>query len=214
MIGLPGQTWDSLKCSIQRLLELGVDHLSVYCLSVEEGTPLSVAMPENLPSEDDQATFFEQASAMLTLHGLCHYEISNFAKTGQECIHNLNYWRGGEYLGLGPAAASHWNGKRFKNRADLTAYLQDPLGQVEAVERLDMRAKAAEEAMLRLRLLEEGVDVENLSAKYGKKAVAEIVLRLESMTCRGYLLKEGERYRLAPERVLTSNAIFADVLSD
>ena len=68
--------------------------------------------------------------------------------------------------------------------------------------------------MLRLRLLEEGVHVENLSAKYGKEAVADIVLRLESMTGRGYLLKEGERYRLAPERVLTSNPIFAEVLAD
>ena len=214
MIGLPGQTWDSLKYSIQGLLELGVDHLSVYCLSVEEGTPLSAAMPENLPSEDDQATFFEQAMAMLTLHGLCHYEISNFSRPGHNCIHNLNYWRGGEYLGLGPAAASHWNGKRFKNRADLKAYLYDPTGQVEGVEQLDIKAKAAEETMLRLRLLEEGVDVENLSAKYGKEAVAEIVLRLESMTSRGYLVKEGERYRLAPERVLTSNPIFAEVLAD
>ena len=68
--------------------------------------------------------------------GFVHYEISNFARPGFECLHNLNYWHGGEYLGLGPAAASHLDGKRFKNKNDLDAYLQNPTGQIEYVEEL------------------------------------------------------------------------------
>ena len=70
---------------------------------------------------------------MLEGRGFIHYEISNFCLPGRECRHNLNYWRGGEYLGLGPAAASHLGGRRWKNRADLPAYLRDPSGMVDEV---------------------------------------------------------------------------------
>ena len=155
IIGLPGQNWNSLHSSLEALTGLGFPHLSIYCLSLETGTPLALDPPTDLPSDDVQAELFAQARAFLLDKGLIHYEISNFACPGFECLHNLNYWRGGEYLGLGPAAASHINNPRFKNKNDLDAYLQNPTGQIEYVEELSPKDKAAEEAMLRLRLLEE-----------------------------------------------------------
>jgi oxygen-independent coproporphyrinogen-3 oxidase len=212
IIGLPGQTWDSLRDSIDRLTALGIKHLSLYCLSLEHGTLLAQNPPDNLPPDDMQAELFEQARAFLNGKGFVHYEISNFAVSGHECLHNLNYWRGGEYLGLGPAAASHLGGKRFKNRADLNAYLENPTGVVEEVEELDAPEKAAEEAMLRLRLLGEGLNVAEFTKRHGKQNVRELLARLDAMSREGSLLFDGVKYWLEPSLVLTSNPILARVL--
>jgi len=214
IIGLPGQTWTSLRQSLRTLVGMGIQHLSVYCLSLEVGTLLANNPPPDLPSDDLQASLFEETKKYLNLCGYAHYEISNFALKGFECLHNLNYWRGGEYLGLGPAAASHLDGKRFKNYANLDAYLANPTGQVEYVEELSAKAKAAEEAMLRLRLLEEGLGTDELASKFGEENVKAIIGRLEEMAREGLLIVEGSKYRLEPSRILTSNPIFARVLGD
>jgi oxygen-independent coproporphyrinogen-3 oxidase len=213
IIGLPGQTWQSLHKSLEALTALGLPHLSVYCLSLENGTPLALNPPNNLPSDDFQAELYEKTRTFLTAAGFVHYEISNYARPGFECLHNLNYWRGGEYLGLGPAAASHLDGKRFKNNNDLNAYLQNPNGQVEYVETLGPKEKAAEEAMLRLRLLEEGLNTDELTAKFGPANTSDIILRLDKMTQEGLLLQTGVTYRLEPAHILTSNSIFSRVIS-
>jgi oxygen-independent coproporphyrinogen-3 oxidase len=214
IIGLPGQTWFTLQRSLEKLISLGIEHLSVYCLSLEEGTPLAKSPPDNLPSDDMQAKLYEDTRSFLAAAGFIHYEISNFALKGCECQHNLNYWRGGEYVGLGTAAASHLNGKRFRNKANLDAYLENPTGQIEYDEILSLKDKAAEEAMLRLRLVNEGLDIVELSKKYGDKNVAKLRKRLDSMAHEGSLISEGSRYRLASSRILTSNQIFARVLKE
>ncbi|MDD4859853.1 MAG: radical SAM family heme chaperone HemW [Dehalococcoidales bacterium] len=212
IIGLPGQDRRSLRTSLETVLGPGVWHLSLYCLSLEDGTPLAADRPANLPSDDIQAELFEQARIFLTQRGFVHYEISNFALPGHECLHNLNYWRGGEYLGLGPAAASHLNGKRFKNRPDLQAYLENPAGLITDIEQLSLRDKAAEEAMLRLRLLSEGLDVNELGSRFGEANIKELRLRLCELVQSGQLTCDGSVYRLMPSRVLTSNPIFGKVL--
>jgi len=214
IIGLPGQTGTSLHKSLETLVGMGIHHLSVYCLSLESGTPLGNNPPPDLPSDDMQAQLFEETRSFLQSRGFAHYEISNFALPGYECLHNLNYWRGGEYLGLGPAAASHLNGRRFKNRANLDAYLQNPTGQIEDVEELSPQEKAAEEAMLRLRLLEEGLNTDELTAKFGPANTADIIRRLDKMVQEGLLLQTGSACRLIPSRIMTSNPIFARVLME
>lgn len=212
--GLPGQTWDSLHKSIDKLISLGIAHLSLYCLSLEKGTPLAQNPPANLPSDDEQAELFESARSLLIGSGFIHYEISNFAAAGRECLHNLNYWRGGEYLGLGPAAASHLGGKRFKNRADLKSYLENPTGIVEEIEELNPEEKAAEEAMLRLRLLEEGIDIDEFTRRHGRENIRRLLARLDRLSREGSLFFDGAKYRLEPSLVMTSNPILARVLRD
>jgi oxygen-independent coproporphyrinogen III oxidase len=212
--GLPGQTWDSLQGSINGLTSLGINHLSLYCLSLEHDTPLAQNPPVNLPSDDMQADLFEQARTYLKDKGFVHYEISNFSADGHQCLHNLNYWRGGEYLGLGPAAASHLGGRRFKDRADLKAYLENPTGVIDEVEELGPEEKAAEEAMLRLRLLEEGLGVAEVTRRHGKKNVCQLMARLGALSREGLLLFDGSKYRLDPSLVMTSNPILARVLTD
>jgi oxygen-independent coproporphyrinogen III oxidase len=214
ILGLPGQDWQSLMVTLETLIAFDIQHLSAYCLSIEPHTPLALKPVPGIPSEDGQADLYEKAVLLLKNRGFTHYEISNFALTGFQCQHNLNYWRGGEYLGLGPAAASHLNGKRFKNRADLDAYLIDPCRQISEMEELNAEEKAAEEAILRLRLLEEGLDVEILGERFGMPAVKALIERLDNLTEKDLLIHEGPNYRLEPSCALVSNPILARVLGE
>jgi oxygen-independent coproporphyrinogen-3 oxidase len=212
IVGLPGQTLDSLRRTLDELIDLGVNHLSVYCLSLERGTRLATNPPDDLPSDDLQADLFEGVRSVLEGWGFVHYEISNFCLPGRDCQHNLNYWRGGEYLGLGAAAASHLGGRRWKNRADLVAYLDDPSGVAGEIESLGPREKAAEEAMLRLRLLSEGLAAAEMLRRFGENGTQSLFSRLEGLAGEGLLTYDGSTYRLPRSRVLTSNPILARVL--
>jgi oxygen-independent coproporphyrinogen III oxidase len=214
ILGLPGQDWQSLMVNLETVIGLEIQHLSVYCLSIEPGTPLALYLPADLPSDDEQADLYENTCSLLEQRGLVHYEISNFALPGLECQHNLNYWRGGEYLGLGPASASHLEGRRSKNRADLEAYLHNPTGQIEEVEELKVVNKAAEEAILRLRLLQEGLDTDLLGREYGDENVIGLVSRLNKLVREGSLLRNGPVYYLPPACALVSNPILSKVLED
>lgn len=214
ILGLPGQDQSSLMVTLETLIGLDIQHISMYCLSVEPHTPLALNPPPDLPSDDEQAELYDSACSLIASRGFTHYEYSNFALPGYECLHNLNYWRGGEYIGLGPAAASHLEGKRFKNKADLDAYLSNPTGQIEEVEELDALQKAAEEAILRLRLLQEGLDVNELIEKYGDESIIGVVSRLNKLVREGSLIRDGANYRLAAACALVSNPILAQVLGD
>jgi oxygen-independent coproporphyrinogen III oxidase len=214
ILGLPGQDKDSLSITLETLTGLEVQHLSLYCLSIEPHTPLGRNLPPDLPSDDDQADLYEQASTLLVQRGFSHYEISNFALPGYECRHNLNYWEGGDYLGLGPAAASHLEGRRFKNKADLDAYLLDPVHQIAESEELGIEQKSVEEAILRLRLLQAGLDIGNLALKYGDENIIDLAMRLDGLVKEGLLNRNGAIYRLPPACVLVSNPILARLLGD
>ncbi len=121
MINLPGQTEESLNESLQRAVALKVSHLSVYMLKNEPGTAF-----ESLPPMDDEqaAEQYRQVCETLEKAGYPRYEISNFAKAGKESRHNVKYWRGEEYLGLGPGAHSFLNGRRFYYPRDTAAFLR------------------------------------------------------------------------------------------
>ncbi|MFA5399025.1 MAG: radical SAM family heme chaperone HemW [Dehalococcoidia bacterium] len=212
MIGLPGQTAQSLAGTLNILIGAGVNHISAYCLSIEKGTSFYRYPPPDLPNEDEQASLFECAVDILQTRGFVHYEISNFASPGSECLHNLNYWRGGEYLGLGPAAASHLGGRRFRNTPRLERYLADPLSGREGEECLEDARKAGEEAMLRLRLIQEGLDMQEMAGKYGRNVIEGLEARLNELVKRRSLARERAVFRLQPACVLTSNSVFIDVI--
>lgn len=212
MIGLPGQTCKSLKDTIHKVLGTGVTHISSYCLTVEDGTPLASSVPDDLPCDDEQAVMYDLTRNILKRAGFVHYEISNFALPGRECRHNLNYWEGRDYLGLGPAAASHIGGRRIKNESNLEHYLRNPLAIMAEEERLELPAKVGEEAMLRLRLLQEGINLEDMASKFGHENVAALAVKLENMAAAGNLVRKAGKYFLAYDKVLISNTIMSDVL--
>lgn len=122
MLGIPHQTAESLSETLSRMAELPVTHISAYMLKVEQNTPFGRNTPM-LPDEDDTADMYIQTVQTLAQHGFHQYEISNFAKNGCECRHNLKYWHDEEYLGIGPAAHSFLDGRRFGVARDLDAFL-------------------------------------------------------------------------------------------
>lgn len=154
--GLPGQRLRLWKEQLKRICELKPDHLSCYGLTVEEGTPLErscLAQEVVLPHEDEQARMFLYGADYLESQGYLQYEISNFARMGFFCRHNLGYWEGREYLGVGPAAVSTIASERWENPADLKKWVEAvrnvDLGRER--EQLDTLTRVKEMVMLRLR---------------------------------------------------------------
>ena len=127
MYGLPTQTLDDLKASVAEALALRPEHISVYGLIVEEGTPLAAAEAAGrlvLPSEDAAEEMYDYLMAELPARGYARYEISNFARQGFESRHNLGYWRNVPYLGVGAAAHGYVDDMRWGNESDSAAYIR------------------------------------------------------------------------------------------
>ncbi len=172
MFGVPGQTPDTWRRSLDAALALGPSHVSTYGLTVEEGTPFATRHARNpgeFPDDEAEAALYALAIDTLRSAGFEHYEISNFARPGFRCAHNANYWENGAYLGLGVGAASYLDGSRAARTRDLERYcaaLENGEAAPAESERLEGRARVGEAAMLALRTAE-GVDVAIFAERYG-----------------------------------------------
>ncbi len=173
--GLPSQSLDDWHQELDSLMSLSPEHLSLYPLSLEEGTPLKKMIDSNIVAsveEDDQAEMMELVSGRLSGYrergGYRHYEISNYALEGYECRHNHNYWSCCDYLGVGAGAHSHRKGRRWWNVKMIPDYIERlALGKkpIEGEERLDKEARIAESIFLGLRTMR-GVDLSGLGEKF------------------------------------------------
>ena len=205
MLGTPGQTLDSVTCTIQRLSELPVTHISAYMLKIEENTPFANARL-SLPDEDETCSIYLKATELLNNLGFHQYEISNYAKDGAECLHNLKYWNCEEYLGIGPAAHSYYNGKRFFVPRNLNAFISSEYQKTISE---DEKPGGHEEyAMLRLRLTE-GLSLSEYEALGGDSASMKQTL---STIPREYFSLNGDTVSLTPEGFLVSNMIIGRLL--
>ena len=200
--GLPGETEGSLTETLDRVLALSPEHLSVYGLKVEPGTPLwhqVQAGTARLPDEDTQADRYLRVCRTLARAGYDQYEISNFARPGFESRHNLRYWRLQPYLGLGPGAHSDFAGRRFAWARDLDAFLrgEDLLEEDAAI---PPEERERERVMLGLRT-REGIDParvpEDLAARLVQAGLAQM---------------EKGRFRLTAQGFLVSNAVILRLL--
>ena len=147
--GVPGVSRESFCADVEAALALNPEHVSCYCLEIEDGTAFArEAQAGRLEvSEEEQRAQFDWARKRLAAGGWAHYEISNFAQPGRECRQNMLYWTGGDYVGIGPAAHSHWEGVRWGNSPEL------PDWKRAFEERLDPEAKARETLVMGLRRL-------------------------------------------------------------
>lgn len=139
MSALPGQTLASWKNTLKKVLMLKPEHISAYSLIIEEGTPFYEryqAHPECLPTEEEEREMYYETSRCLKEYGYERYEISNYAKPGYECRHNIGYWTGVEYLGLGLGASSYIQKFRFHNLTDLDRYCTMDMHGADADEKL------------------------------------------------------------------------------
>jgi oxygen-independent coproporphyrinogen-3 oxidase len=172
IFAVPGQTRASWRRSLERTIALGVDHISTYGLTVEEGTPFAawqLREPRAFADESLEADLYGDAIDLLEAAGYEHYEISNFARPGHRCEHNENYWRNGEYVGLGVGAASYRYGERSVHTRDLAEYLSSVSSQVPIPserEHLEGARRAGEAAMLALRTVQ-GVVPAAFNERYG-----------------------------------------------
>lgn len=169
IFGIPGQTRDQWLDSIRQTLALAPDHISAYCLTYEEDTEFfeRFRRGEFAPETERDAAFFETAMDAFEAAGYGQYEISNYAHPGRECLHNLGYWRGADYAGLGPSAVSTRDGWRRKNLPDTEAYIRQILAggdRFEALERLDAETKRLEKLSLGLRT-REGIEATVLDSE-------------------------------------------------
>jgi len=194
MFGIPGQTLTQWRESLARTIALGPEHISAYCLTYEEDTEyfLRLTRGEYRPDETLDADLFEVTMDLLGAAGFEQYEISNYARPGRECSHNLAYWLGHDYLGLGPSAFSTVNEERWKNVSDTSAYIRHiALGEEAADfrESLDPATRRTEQIAFSLRT-NRGVATSLLPADKAAGLMAEGLLRQES--ARSYLTHKGK----------------------
>ena len=213
--GLPGQTMDSWKETVEHALSLVPQHLSCYGLKVEEGTPLAHRVEEGeiLPDDDLQADLYLWTVGRLARAGYAQYEISNFAKPGYESRHNLRYWKTQPYIGFGPGAHSDFGGRRYSFVRDLESYIQGVLSGGNILDEDDMipqRERGGEYLMLRLRTVEGVEEWEYRGCSY--MDFAPIEARLQEFAAKNWAVKEKGRWHFTPEGFLLSNLLIGDLL--
>jgi oxygen-independent coproporphyrinogen-3 oxidase len=216
--GLPFQTKESWRQSLDELAVLAPEHVSVYLLEIDEGSRLGAELLGGgkkysagaVPSEDEMAEFYETAQERLGTAGYHHYEISNWAKPGYESKHNLKYWRREPYLGFGAGAHSFSGAERWANAHDAAAYvgaLQSGRLPVEQHEVLTAESALEEELFLGLRQLD-GIDVGRIEREYGTPLAA----RFDPLALAGLVKRDGSIVRLAPEKLSVSNEVFVELM--
>jgi oxygen-independent coproporphyrinogen III oxidase len=234
IFAVPGQSVATWSETLDRALELGPEHLSLYSLIVEEGTPLHrwVAEGKVHPAEEDlSADMYELAERKLSAAGYQQYEISNWALPGHACRHNLTYWRNLPYIGLGAGAHGWFAGERYSEARPIRDYVSRveaatraddgglaqraalPAAAVVEREGIGRELEMAETAMLGLRLVE-GVDLGAFLARYGVAFHAIFGKRLAELMPLGLLEYGNGRLRLTERGRLLGNEVFERVLPD
>jgi oxygen-independent coproporphyrinogen III oxidase len=216
--GLPHQTKESWRQSLDELAVLAPEHVSIYLLEIDEGSRLGKELLQGggkysartVPSEDEMADHYEMAQKVLRAAGYHHYEISNWAKPGFESRHNLKYWRREPYLGFGAGAHSFSGAERWANAHDAAAYVAAVQGgrlPVEQHELLTAEAALEEELFLGLRQLD-GIDIARIEREYGVMVMG----RFDPLTSLGLVERDGSVVRLAPASLSVSNEVFVELM--
>lgn len=212
--GVPGQAIASWQNTLAAVIELNPEHLSLYPLTLEGDEPMSLAIERReLPAinTDLCAEQYELAEDLLAVDGYQHYEISNWAREGYQCRHNLVYWQGLPYLGIGAAAHSYLGGHRFANTSDLDKYLDNfssgerPLPEWD--EEIGSELQISEAVILGLRL-SQGVCLDDIRCRFGIDLLCQYGRQVDSLTSLG-LLECAEGYiRLTRRGRLLGNEVF------
>lgn len=210
---IPGQTRERWSENLRRVAELNPEHISAYSLIVEEGTPF-FERNLDLPDEEAEYEMYEDTGKILNAYGYEQYEISNYARAGLACRHNIGYWQREEYLGLGLGASSMVNGTRFSNTSDMTEYLKNAAHP--SVIRKELQLLSKEEVMeefmfLGLRMCE-GISEKIFEQLFDEKLEKIYGDVLEKYERSGHLLHENEMWKFSREGIHVSNWILADFL--
>ena len=216
MFGLPGQTRDGWEKSLRIVAALNPEHISAYSLIIEEGTPFA-ARNLALPDEDTEYQMYEDTARILGEYGFEQYEISNYARGGKACIHNIGYWTGVSYLGLGLGAASLMDGCRFTNTTSLERYTTAsrkpdfPDNIRKDLIKLTRQEQMEEFMFLGLRL-RSGISKAEFAQRFGipiEEIYGDVIRRYKELAL---LQEENGRIFLSRHGIHVSNTVMADFL--
>ncbi len=223
MSGLPGQTLEQWMTTLKRIAALHPEHISAYSLILEEGTPFDSAYRDGkskdgvcLPDEETERIMYERTGEFLRERGLYRYEISNYAKSGYECRHNIGYWKRREYLGFGLGASSFFQGRRWRNPDSLTEYRsvchdRMRLRREELV--LDRKDAMEEFMFLGLRMCE-GVSAERFLREFHVSMDRVYGRVIERLIAGGLIRRTRNGIALTDRGIEVSNPVLAEFLLD
>ncbi len=218
IFAVPGSTLDSWQQCLESALSLGIQHISAYSLSFEPGTPLYEARRLgriDSVEEDTDRAMYELAIDLLAAAGLAQYEISNFAREGFECRHNMGCWENRPYIGIGPSAASYWLGERTANVADIDAYIrriEAGLTATEQRQQPDHDDCICETAVLNLRT-RRGVDPADFQRRTGADFRKVFAASLHRHERDGLVETQAGRIRLARRALAVADSVLCDFSS-
>ena len=210
IFGIPGQTAEGVASDIREAVKLGAGHISFYSLTAYEHTPFFERRNE-LPSDDKSEELYNAGCAELKAHGFEHYEISNFAKPGARCRHNMAYWNLDEYIGIGTAASSFFDGKRYTNIRDIERYvklMKIPDDPAETCEETDNEKMLKEHIMLKLRTAE-GISYADFKARFGFEFADRYSKIIGKYAGSVYAQAEEEGFKLTEKGFFVSNSIIS-----
>ena len=217
MYGLPDQTLRDLEKTITDVCEFNPEHVSAYCLKIEENTPFyNLRQTLVLPSDDEESQMYFALCDRLEKNGYLQYEISNFAKKGARCVHNLKYWLSEEYVGFGPSAHSYFQGKRYYYENSLENYIKtldcvDNLPERIYEEDTELSVNGKDEyVMLKMRL-SDGVNEKEFFDRFGTSFISEYSDILKYVSD-GFVKYENGAYSFTPKGFFVSNHILSKIL--
>jgi oxygen-independent coproporphyrinogen-3 oxidase len=217
MYGLPGQDIRTWKNTLDRALDLQPEHLSIYELTVEAGTPFARQQEQgllSLPDENTVLLMLEKTQQALKQVGFDRYEISNYAQPGCQCRHNINYWQNGEYIGLGAGAVAFLNGTRCTAISDADQFcerLEKGQDVWAEKEQLDRDVAFRETVIMGLRMTA-GVSLVELTDRFGIKAEIYYSETLHRLIRQGLLHIVQDRLQLTPQGMLLANTVMAELV--
>ena len=207
MLGTPYQTKESLKETLDFVIESGTPHISAYMLKIEEGTHFYKCYDKyDFPDDEKTIEFYNQCADTLEKAGFNHYEISNFAKDGFESRHNTKYWELEDYLGIGPGAHSYIDGKRFYFESDTKSFIKGEKAVFD-----DFGGDQQEYIMLKLRL-KKGLSLTELKNLYSENALIKIKGKAPFLKEQGLIDFDGERISLTRKGYLLSNSVICELI--
>lgn len=219
MIGLPNQSIKDLKESLEKIIKLDPNHISVYSLIIEDGTPISKLLDEEkikLPDEEIERQMYWYVKNKLELNGYNHYEISNFSKKGKESKHNLNCWKQKQYIGVGAAAHSYFKDIRYSNTNNIEEYIKNiKENNIEKNRKIEEKQtiedKKNEFMMLGFRMIE-GVNIADFKAKFVDNPLYLYREKIKKLTDEGLIEVDLNNIKLTNKGLDLANVVFEEFI--
>jgi len=217
IFGIPNQTFEQWKETVKQIITLDLAHVSCYSLLIEEGTVYGNMKKEGTIKEAEDELdrkMYHYAVDRFNAAGLYQYEISNFAKPHLRCRHNMNYWRRGEYLGVGAGAHSHYNGRRFANTSNIALYIKGVNSRKLILSEdinLSREDRLEESIFLGLRL-NDGIDISELSREFGTDLESRISKKLQKFVSQNLIERSGTVIRLTEKGMDFANAVIVELI--